>query len=723
MAPMSKENEVLTAAPETAAAVSVSSGARLEDTASRPQPVALEVPVTVNGARTVEGSDKREPFSEMTKTVLVFGNGAVIRLGSPVSAGQLLFLTNEKTKKEVVCQVVKSKNYRNVSGYVELEFTESVVGFWGMRFPSDRIAGHASAPSSAVPPPTKSVPVVPISVASKVVSPPAAAAPRIPEIKPVQIPAEVKVAVPAAQKPQSPAMQTMATPAPPVAKKPEIPAIPAPSMSASLASSVVTLLSAAEVQPQLTAPKTFEPPLPSENKPATTSAAADNSSEELRLQAAHLQEQLSSLLFSTASSAKPAPPVPGLDSKAMPEAAAKVFEMAKPDPAPVKAASPSKTLPPPMKSSLDSEEVKIPSWLEPLARNAAATASTPEPVEREKSKRAAENAAHEEHSAPVPAAEVESAAEIQMPAIGNLLPFDEETTSREHGSGGSRKGLWLGAIAAAILLAAGGAWYQFDSSNPRQGTSVPVSPAPRIQTNAAPPEHDEAQPAGQPASRNEVTQPELTSGSTATPSSSSPASSAPPTKSPITSQSFPVTRDNTRGSVTAIPAAITERITRPAPVPEPKKPALGEVHLASPTMNRAEMTQDDGVVAPTISTGNANANSEGFASGLAAGNGKQPAVPEAPLPVGGDVKPARLISKVALVYPIMAKNQHVTGNVVVDALIDTNGHVTTMNVISGPTLLHQAAKDALRQWKYQPASLDGKPVAMHLTVTLQFRMQ
>ena len=110
MAPSSKENEVLTATRETAGAVPVAAGPRHEDTAtgSRPQPVALEVPVTVNGARTVEGSDKREPFSETTKTVLVFGNGAVIRLGSPVSAGQLLFLTNEKTKKEVVCQVVKS---------------------------------------------------------------------------------------------------------------------------------------------------------------------------------------------------------------------------------------------------------------------------------------------------------------------------------------------------------------------------------------------------------------------------------------------------------------------------------------------------------------------------------------------------------------------------------------------------------------------------------------
>jgi protein TonB len=46
-----------------------------------------------------------------------------------------------------------------------------------------------------------------------------------------------------------------------------------------------------------------------------------------------------------------------------------------------------------------------------------------------------------------------------------------------------------------------------------------------------------------------------------------------------------------------------------------------------------------------------------------------------------------------------------------------------MKVVSGPSLLHQAAMDALRQWKYQAALLDGKPVPMHLTVTIQFRLQ
>src|SRR6202795_1951821 len=171
MPPTVKESEILAAKLETAqrpAPTSTLSG----DTVIKQQPVAIEVPVSVNGARTVEGSDKREPFSETTKTVLVFGNGAVIRLGSPVAAGQLLFLTNEKTKKEVVCQVVKSKNYKSVSGYVELEFTESVVGFWGMRFPSDRIGAPAPAslPVATLLPAAKGNPIAPVSAACKPVS-------------------------------------------------------------------------------------------------------------------------------------------------------------------------------------------------------------------------------------------------------------------------------------------------------------------------------------------------------------------------------------------------------------------------------------------------------------------------------------------------------------------------------------------------------------------------
>src|SRR5262245_65536241 len=101
---------------------------------------------------------------------------------------------------------------------------------------------------------------------------------------------------------------------------------------------------------------------------------------------------------------------------------------------------------------------------------------------------------------------------------------------------------------------------------------------------------------------------------------------------------------------------------------------------------------------------NAATPADSSSLGLLANKGKGP---RAPLPVGGDVKVARLLSSVPPVYPQMARAQRVSGDVTVDALIDVNGRVSTMRVISGPALLHEAALSAVKQWKYQPATLNG----------------
>jgi TonB family protein len=102
----------------------------------RANPVALEVPVSVAGARPIASKDKRELFTEETSTVLVFKDGAVIQLSAAVTVGQLLFLTEKKSKKEVVCQVVHKRSHRPTSCFVELEFTEPEENFWGVSFPT-----------------------------------------------------------------------------------------------------------------------------------------------------------------------------------------------------------------------------------------------------------------------------------------------------------------------------------------------------------------------------------------------------------------------------------------------------------------------------------------------------------------------------------------------------------------------------------------------------------
>lgn len=123
---------------------SVALGGVRSDQAASPEPVALETTVIATGARPGNTAAKRELFTEETQTVLVFEHGAVIRLSAAVADGQLLFLTNKATGKEVVTQVLRKRSFRPTNCYVDLEFTESCPGFWGIEFPKAGKAANLS---------------------------------------------------------------------------------------------------------------------------------------------------------------------------------------------------------------------------------------------------------------------------------------------------------------------------------------------------------------------------------------------------------------------------------------------------------------------------------------------------------------------------------------------------------------------------------------------------
>jgi TonB family protein len=747
MAPIAKENDTLIDSPESSARSSAGASAP-SDNAIKQQPVALEVPVSVNGARTVEGSAKREPFSEATKTVLIFGSGAVIRLASSVAPGQLLFLTNEKTKKEVVCQVVKSKNYRNVSGYVELEFTESVIGFWGMRFPSDRLGAPPQSTMTPLPavgsPASTGVAVVPRPVSPVVVPPPANAAPKIFESKPAapafiappapvtEIPVASKLepsisqvpATPASLMPELPVNAVPLKPTGPISSTFDLPRTPeahasifAPSAQASAAPPVVDVKSLSE-EP---VPSFIEPPPPD---PLAPLAAADAETEALKRHTARLQEQLSSLLFAEKTTEKPAsaapPPAAPVTAESKPfDPFAEILQFAnKTGPAPVKPAEPAKVTSSSVSSVLDDEELKIPSWLEPLARNAAAPSSPLELIEREKAKRLAEQSTLDE-IAPETATDLEEghAPELQGPNFGSDLNFELTQPSSE--SGGPRKsgrGLLYAAIAAGVLLLAGaGVWYF------RQQSSSAVAatrPSPVVSDSAGSSQGPNS--SGLPTNSSEQPlQPSSSAQNNAPLPSNSNASkldSAGISPVPVNGKQ---SNSNSLGSGTVMNLASSEPVAA-----APRKPSLGKVRLATPKVTKrgsaGDNTESDAGLAFRGDEGDSNPGALGAGLGT---NSSQPAAPAAALPVGGDVKQARLLVSVPPSYPVLAKTQHISGDVRVDALIDANGRVTTMKVVSGPTLLHQAAMDALRQWRYQPATLNGNAVPMHLTVTIQFRLQ
>ena len=150
---------------------------------------------------------------------------------------------------------------------------------------------------------------------------------------------------------------------------------------------------------------------------------------------------------------------------------------------------------------------------------------------------------------------------------------------------------------------------------------------------------------------------------------------------------------------------------------------------------KRDASRDFTLIAPHAVTSAAGANSALEAPALATQapaslgapaplqNLPSPAMPGAAAAptVGGEVHPARLIHAVLPTYPPIARTNRVAGDVTLDALVDESGNVLDVKVVAGPLLLRDAAIEALRQWKYEPARLDGQPTPMHLTVTVKFQ--
>jgi protein TonB len=72
----------------------------------------------------------------------------------------------------------------------------------------------------------------------------------------------------------------------------------------------------------------------------------------------------------------------------------------------------------------------------------------------------------------------------------------------------------------------------------------------------------------------------------------------------------------------------------------------------------------------------------------------------------------------------VARRANVQGVVVVQATIDERGNVTDIKVLRGlPMGLEQAAIEAVRTWRYKPATLHGKPVKVYFNLTVNFQLQ
>jgi periplasmic protein TonB len=84
---------------------------------------------------------------------------------------------------------------------------------------------------------------------------------------------------------------------------------------------------------------------------------------------------------------------------------------------------------------------------------------------------------------------------------------------------------------------------------------------------------------------------------------------------------------------------------------------------------------------------------------------------------------AEAIKKVPPVYPGLARAQKISGKVEVEVEINDNGDVFRAKAVSGPNLLRAAAEEALRKWKFKPASVDGISVPSKARIAVNFNMQ
>jgi TonB family protein len=107
--------------------------------------------------------------------------------------------------------------------------------------------------------------------------------------------------------------------------------------------------------------------------------------------------------------------------------------------------------------------------------------------------------------------------------------------------------------------------------------------------------------------------------------------------------------------------------------------------------------------------------------GVAGAPGPPPPPPSAPVRVGGNIATPRRIVDASPVTPDTARQAGITGVVILEIIIAPDGRVRDAKVLRSIPPLDQAAIDTVRQWRYEPTLLNGAPVPVIMTVTVNFQ--
>jgi protein TonB len=151
--------------------------------------------------------------------------------------------------------------------------------------------------------------------------------------------------------------------------------------------------------------------------------------------------------------------------------------------------------------------------------------------------------------------------------------------------------------------------------------------------------------------------------------------------------------------------------------------------ISVPTVipQKIAVAADAPAVAPTIAgiAGGVPGGTGDVLGGSLAGPPPPPPLaekPKGPIRISGGMKQPQLLYGPPAVYPQIAWQAHVSGTVLIEAIIDARGDVVQVHAISGPALLLEAAMKAVSERKYAPTILDGQPTPIQLEVRVDFHV-
>jgi protein TonB len=191
--------------------------------------------------------------------------------------------------------------------------------------------------------------------------------------------------------------------------------------------------------------------------------------------------------------------------------------------------------------------------------------------------------------------------------------------------------------------------------------------------------------------------------------------------------------------VSTLMAFVTAPPAPPSPPPPPPAPALASARPPEvvPTLTpRAVAPVEEPLqVVPEMAVADAGEEGideveggmpGGIVGGIPGGFESEippPPAPRKPIRIGGQLEQPTLVYRVNPVYPGVAISAGIEGMVILEAIVDEEGRVESLKVLRSGGVLDRPALEAVRQWRYSPVLLNGRPEKFILTVVVSFRLE